>query len=571
MKLSQQVFQSLTKAVKQSYQRFPIVTNFTFALTAYLLLLVWNKDAVSLEGHRALSYYLCAGSLLSLSLAFFGEEIKRRELKQIVSFAAHALLLADAVYLYFLPSEAINTALVLSRLSIWFAVDCTVPLLPFFREKDDTASWNFTLRLLSDFATCMLIGLAMWGGTALLLLSIGVLFTLTIENNIYDSLPVAFLQLLPTLLFLGRVPGGEKKHDRSVHPMPFLSKVVRYLFLPLLGAYLAVLYIYALRILVLWQLPDGTVSFLVTALMAGMIGFVLFYYPALRRGLAPRFETQTARFLPLLILPLLLLMSVGISRRICDYGITLNRLYLLTLNGWFYFVCLGLLFTRTRRVNWIAYSFAGLFVLSSVVPSLSYASLTQRYLFKKVEETIQRTYSGKLPMDKKTYTDWLDSRPLQEAQLVNSRLRALDELDDRSARRLIASQNYPHVVHSTAFEAKDSTFYIYSNNGSYEYLPENALINRIQYLHHTSINQGKGSTRGDTLLLALPLSASAPRDSVKVSIENLRKWDHLNRPEAPVRLDCCRSGARFIMKECSISLLPDSVTATLTGVYYSTQ
>ena len=89
-----------------------------------------------------------------------------------------------------------------------------------------------------------------------------------------------------------------------------------------------------------------------------------------------RFEQRVARGLPIAILPLLVLMTIGIARRFNDYGITLNRLYLLTLNIWFYIVCIGLFVLRARRIQWIAVSFAGIFLLTSVLP-VNYARLTQ--------------------------------------------------------------------------------------------------------------------------------------------------------------------------------------------------
>ena len=147
-------------------------------------------------------------------------------------------------------------------------------------------------------------------------------------------------------------------------------------------------------------------------------------YPSLRQGLS-RFEQRVARGLPIAILPLLVLMTIGIARRLNDYGITLNRLYLLTLNIWFYIVCIGLFILRAQRIQWIAVSFAGIFLLTSVLP-VNYARLTHRYMFQALSIQIQTSYKGELPMDEEQYLDWLASLPQETARLTNSRLKILD-------------------------------------------------------------------------------------------------------------------------------------------------
>ena len=85
--------------------------------------------------------------------------------------------------------------------------------------------------------------------------------------------------LLPTLLFLGMLPQGESKHNRQPQSLDFLNGIIRFLFLPLIGGYLLVLYIYTARILSNWELPIGWVSWLVVTLMAGCIAIEFGLYP----------------------------------------------------------------------------------------------------------------------------------------------------------------------------------------------------------------------------------------------------------------------------------------------------
>lgn len=211
------------------------------------------------------------------------------------------------------------------------------------------------------FVRCYtIIGLILWAGISLLLFSLHQLFDIHFSGKCYAYIYYLCSITLALILFLGLLPQGEDKHNREPHSSEFLNGIIHYLFLPLTAGYLTVLYMYAARILVSWELPTGWVSWLIVALMTVCIAIQFGLYPK-RLEENKRFDNWIARWMPVLILPLLLLMTIGIVRRFNDYGITVNRLYLATLNGWFYFVCIGLFAIKARRINWIPISFAIIF------------------------------------------------------------------------------------------------------------------------------------------------------------------------------------------------------------------
>ncbi len=190
-----------------------------------------------------------------------------------------------------------------------------------------------------------------------------------------------------------------------------------------MAGYLLVLYIYATRILISWELPTGWVSWLVVALMAGCIAIEFGLYPS-RVSESKRINEWIARWLPALVLPLLILMTVGIIRRFNDYGVTINRLYLITLNIWCYIVCFGLVLTRARRISWIPISFSIIFLLTSVLP-VNYASITRNVMRRSIEKELARSGKTDLPLSRNQYDNWLDSLPAKTALQVNDRLRYL--------------------------------------------------------------------------------------------------------------------------------------------------
>ena len=429
--------QILIKSAEQCVKRFPLTVGFIGMLTLFLLTECWGADDL-FTSHQfsVIIYYLTVGGLLSLSLRLWSEELKKQRIAQVTGLLCHLLLIADACYLYALPEDFQMLEIGLGHGSMLTILAISIGTFSFFREKDDIASWNFSLQLISQAFASWIVGGIMCGGLSLLTASFSGLFGIEVDNNYYKTWSILFCITLPSLLFIGQIPSGESKHDRTRYASAFTGKTVRYLFLPLLGCYLIVLYAYLLKILVQWQLPDGWVARLVTALMGGCIAVEFGLFPTLRQG-AGTFERRAARWLPVAILPLLVLMTIGVGRRISDYGITLNRLYLFALNIWFYIVCTGLYFLRERRVQWIALSFAGIFMLTSALP-VNFVSFTQRYMIRSISALINETHVKKLPMNEEEYIDWLMTLPPQQALLVNNRLRILNyDFQNKEIRQFI--------------------------------------------------------------------------------------------------------------------------------------
>ena len=142
--------QIIIKSVEQCLKRFPVTVGFTVSLAVFLLVVCWGKDELFTERQTfTINYYLTVGSLLSLSLRLWGEEVKRKCIVYIANALLHLLLLADAGYLYLLPEDFPFLETGLAHGSALTALGLSIFTLPFFREKDDIASWNFTLQLVS--------------------------------------------------------------------------------------------------------------------------------------------------------------------------------------------------------------------------------------------------------------------------------------------------------------------------------------------------------------------------------------------------------------------------------------
>lgn len=396
----------LLSTITSAIRRFGLAFIFLLALGSVCLLNIWNESPFwSDYKFGVLTYYSSTGLLLSLVLQLWGEENIPRSRQIAVGTSAHSLLFLDSLWLWTLGSEGFSLSLAFGHLSAIVSLCLALFFLPFFREKDDLPSWHFALQLLTSAAVALLVGSIMTGGVCLLISSLDFLFGISVDWNWYATTFVVFELMLSLLLWMSRFPQGVNKHCHHITTSLFLTRVVRFLFLPLTGLYVLVLYAYAGKILVQWELPNGGVGWMVSVLVFGTIALTFTLYPTILQR-PNSWECRVVRWLSIGVLPLLLLMSIGIYRRLSDYGVTDIRLYALLLNLWFYGVCIGLFFTRARRIHWVALSFGALFLLSSVLP-LNFSNIALSMRKNRLQELWVSTPPSKEPMNQIEFDTWL--------------------------------------------------------------------------------------------------------------------------------------------------------------------
>lgn len=487
----EKAFHTATEAFQNCLKRFPVAVTFIFAFTAYLIYLT----STGWKGEDRLlfitGYYLSVGILLSLTLHLWSEEVKSRLWKTTIQLAAHALLIADTFLLYhYLTTESSWIEIGIAHAAVILAVGLSTFFLSFLREKNDIASWNFALNTISAYIVTQVIGLILCAGISLLLFSLHQLFDIHISGKCYAYIYYLCNVLLGLMLFLGLLPQGDDKHNRKPHSSEFLNGILHYLFLPLTAGYLIVLYIYAIRILISWELPIGWVSWLIVALMTVCIAIQFGLYPT-RFKENKRFDNWIARWMPVLILPLLLLMTIGIIRRFNDYGVTINRLYLATLNGWFYIVCIGLFVIKARRINWIPISFAVIFLLTSALP-VNYAGITKNTILNEIKAEMQRSCQAEAPLSLQQYKEWIYSLPEKQAVQINSKFKYLSNWFGTESVTHLIEKNVTHNLYSVAADIETDTVAVDTDN------------NRVFYSGEIDIQTIINIPEGYTRFIAIP-------------------------------------------------------------------
>lgn len=547
--------QAIVKAFQMSVKRFPLSAAYVTALSAFLIFYIIDKGKFpsdSLIG--TISYYFSVGFVLSLTLHLWQEEGQKRCTALLVNVVAHLILLADTIYIYhlFQDSDSPHYEECVAHSSVHFSLMLSLFFLSFLKEKNNIASWNFTMRLIVNAIICYAIGVMMWGGCSLLLASFNFLFQIDFDFKWYLVIGVLTGLLLSSWLLLGRIPHGEKKHDRTPIHSSFLNAVMRFLALPLVGLYTIVLYIYAIQILIKWELPNGWVSWLVSASMAGLIIIEFGLYPV-RKAQEKKADYLIARYLPVVILPLLLLMTVGIIRRFSDYGITIHRLYLITLNLWFYFVCIVLFLTKARRINWITISFALAFLLTSAFP-INYFSITRWTMESKIKQTLFSTdmmKRRKLPLTERQYKHLLHVLTKEEAIQLNDKMKYIRRYYGSGYTEAYVKDTtyltfYYDFLEPHANSVAPTHFYI--GNGCANYaidIPEE--YNRMVWVYTPTVTVPPNQK----IAMFVPEHEGQAIDTVFVHLDTLRA--HKDTMQAPIPIVCKSHRSTYMITRFSVS------------------
>ncbi len=348
---------SFLPSLASAWSRFYMVVIFILIL-AVMSFAEINFSQFEQPFHVWSFFILGAVSMLSVSL-FNG--LLRSVARQVILVAVVLVFIAIYSFWFFDSTvewemQQFGAIMVSVMLSLFFVL--------FFRPTTDKSFWTFAENNAREFISILIYAAVFYGGLALAVYAVEELFSVHVNDKVYGNLAMICFQLLAPLFFLSVITPKSLYYSTSLKHHHFLRILGLYILLPVLILYLFILYVYLFKIILNWQLPNGWVTSLVSVLALGgfLAKFLLF----------PLSENKVVnllnKYFSLLLLPLVVLMSVGLWRRIDDYGISVNRLYVLVFNLWLYGVSVYLFFTQSKSLRWLVISFSMVLFVVSVGP-----------------------------------------------------------------------------------------------------------------------------------------------------------------------------------------------------------
>jgi len=363
--------------------RFPLTLLFIIGFSVLCFLSIQREPVHINENLWA---FFGLGVLMNISVTLLLEETKKLKFRILFNILSIVLL---AVYCFTLPVKLLEYQYYqVAAFGTVFVLAAFV--VSFLRKNNEILFWNFSKQSIVQLIISSVFSSVLFGGLSIAILSLDKLFSIHIERQIYGDLSILSFVIFAPIYFLSNIPDEIEKRKSEVT----FDKVIKifglYILLPILAIYTLILYVYLLQIVFKWQLPNGWVSTLVSVLGLGGFVCMMILYP-LYLSKENKAVNLFSKLFPAFLFPLLILMSIGIARRISDYDLTINRLYILILNGWFYGICIYLYVKQSKQVKWILISFAIVAFLSSVGP-WSVFSVTKKSLSTRLEKQLTQLH-----------------------------------------------------------------------------------------------------------------------------------------------------------------------------------
>ena len=429
------ILKNTLENVKGIMVRFPVTMILLFILCIY----AFASKHEFIDSRPWFEWFLIVGAFLSMALDNAHEIYKTKKVEWFVKGGAYAMHICLSILFYHALSgdaSGNTTALLLRYSSIASAVFVSLICLPFVRHhENDIPLWHYLAKLMKAVGIASIFYLTFCLGVMLIMLSADYLFNIDVEEFFEIYLYGAIL-IFPSI-FMAYLPEGKDQYDHTFPRDNALSfKFWRYMVFPLLTIFIAILYLYILSMMIGLELPRGKVSALV------LTGFGVFLallcgLDARRLSSEPNTDKKILKILSILMLPLLVLMSVGIGRRIADYGISIARMYLILVNLWAYAVCGILLLKNPRRLIWIPLSFVLGFMAVSVLPVVNISSVTTGVMYRSVMSHLRASGIDALPLDETQYDQWMRTLDAQTATDIESKLEYLRHHDTTSFLRIL--------------------------------------------------------------------------------------------------------------------------------------
>jgi hypothetical protein len=230
-----------------------------------------------------------------------------------------------------------------------------ISFAPFSGSGEYNGFWQYNKSLFLRFLTSALYSSALYLGLALALLAVDQLFDAGIREAWYFRLWVCTAGIFNTWFFLAGYPEKYGELEASRDYPRGLKIFTQYVLLPLVTLYLGILYAYELKIFVTRHWPVGWVSYLVLGFSIAGILSLLLVWPV-RNSDENTWINRYSRLFYLALFPLIVLLALGIGKRVAAYGITENRYFILLLAAWLVFIAVYFVFSRRKNIKWIPVS-----------------------------------------------------------------------------------------------------------------------------------------------------------------------------------------------------------------------
>ena len=348
----------------ETIKRFPLAIVLMTSLVFYSIVLIHNEVNWNAPEFLLVIHVLIIGSIWAIGLTVFNEINLKKSIFKWISNIILILILIGYFFLFndFESDKIIYRILIITIISVF-----VVLFLPYLSKNKQNDYWDYNRKIFQRLTLTTVYSVILYIGLIIALTIVNLLFELKIEY-LYFDIWIVIVGIFAFLMFLNGFPKeyyseNEKKYD---YPKP-LKIFVQFILLPLVTLYLLILYAYFAKSIFLWELPEGTVSYLVLLFSALGIFSLIIIFP-IQNDDNNKWIKNFSKGFYWALFPLIILLFVAILTRVLEYGITENRFYVLIMAIWLAAIATYMLITKQKNIKIITISFSILFFVSSFGP-----------------------------------------------------------------------------------------------------------------------------------------------------------------------------------------------------------
>ena len=280
-------FKKYPSQISSAFKRFPVAS--AFALFTFFTLIIDTEffeyiDTASSPTTKLLIWfgiYPIAAILISLTTSLVQESLKKRNWQpQAITGGAWFVFSLFLAFAFSMDVSWANYYLVATASFIYIAATFSIFIAPFWKDKDENAFWIFLFKNLKALVVSALVATLLFCSVAALVFAFGALFEYEFEEKVFLYFGYFCAGAVFPILYFTGIPSIEECHSETPKLSKFVTSTIRFLFVPVLTLAILLFYAYIAKFILLWDMPQGMVSYFVSGFMVYMLALVTVLYPA---------------------------------------------------------------------------------------------------------------------------------------------------------------------------------------------------------------------------------------------------------------------------------------------------
>lgn len=393
--------------LSKPYKRFPLsvvyVVLFALCWFASMLKTEYNWN-IALSTFEITLVFLASAMFASTGMTKLTSIAEDKRKAKMWNIAIQVFLVSEWAYIYW--QDSIHILHISTPCALVLTSIASVALFPVIGKCKDHILWNNAKKLFFNLmiAVCCAAGVSVCLVIAFFLLYV----PLSLMTDL--KFPTILLRVIGLILpfvfcmfdFLRREPTGKKLISIKEKVSAFQD--YHKMLLGLFAYAILVMYLYMLIIVFSFELPRGYISLICSTLTGfGLLCYIIIANTKVNE--TGKIWKSIHSHIPLLLLPLQILITIAIGRRIYDYGVTILRCYIVLLNLWSYAVCIYLIMRKDNNLRWIPISFIFTYFIFTATP-LSCSNYVLWQLKTDIRAFLnheKNIFSRGIPIDKYDY------------------------------------------------------------------------------------------------------------------------------------------------------------------------